>query len=209
MNHNSINSTMKQVKLKLCGLYLPEDILMVNEFLPDYVGFVINVAKSHRNVSLEQVLQWHTILSPDIKRVGVFVNEALENIVSVSTGLDVVQLHGEETVEELARLRESLPQMEFWKAFSVKTTADVEKALAFPSDKVLLDYGKGDGKSFDWRILDGITKPYILAGGINPHNVKAAVENTTAEIIDISSGIETNRKKDPELVKQLYKEMMR
>ncbi len=198
---------MRETKVKICGLYREVDIHMINQLLPDYVGFVINVAKSHRNVSVEQVLRWKTILSPKIMTVGVFVDENPELIQSVASALDVIQLHGKEDIKELQQLQKLLPEKEFWKAFSVKTSEDVQKALTFPADKILLDYGKGEGKSFDWNILKDITKTYILAGGITPDNVKEALSLTSPEIIDLSSGVETDKIKDKDKIQKLFKEM--
>ncbi|MFI3253717.1 MAG: phosphoribosylanthranilate isomerase [Eubacteriales bacterium] len=200
---------MTSAKVKICGLYREEDIHMINDFCPDYVGFVIHVPKSHRNVTVEQVLQWKKILAPSIQTVGVFVDENPDLICQVASVLDVIQLHGSEGEGALEGLRKRLPDKEFWKAFAVKTTEDVAAALSFPADKILLDYGKGEGKSFDWHILKKILAPYILAGGITPENVKEAISLANPEIIDLSSGVETNKVKDPEKIKQLLKEMKR
>lgn len=198
-------------KVKICGLYRTEDIHMINEIIPDYIGFIINIPKSHRNVSISDVLKWRTILNPQIKSVGVFVNEPIENILEVANALNVIQLHGNETEEYLSNLREKSKiindNLEFWKAFSVKTPEDIKNALEFPADKILLDYGKGEGKTFDWTILKTATKPFILAGGINPENVKEAINNYSPQIVDLSSGVETNQVKDKEKIKKLMKEM--
>lgn len=201
----------RAAKVKICGLYRDEDIEMVNELLPDYVGFVIDVPKSHRNVSVSQVIEWKKVLDPRIQTVGVFVNSSVEDIVSVSSALDVVQLHGSETEETVAILKKALeelaPSMEFWKAFSVKSKEEVERALAFKADHILLDYGKGEGKTFDWSILKECKQSFFLAGGITPENVKEAIKTYAPELIDVSSGVETNQKKDRDKIKKLLKEM--
>lgn len=196
-------------KLKICGLYRDEDIAMVNQCLPDYVGFILNVPKSHRNVTPEQVRAWKEQLSPKIKIVGVFVDQEPQYIAQIAPSLDVIQLHGDEGVMKLAILEHLCPGKEIWKAFAVKTAQDVQTALAFPAHKILLDYGKGEGKPFDWSILEGITQPYILAGGISPQNVSQALSLCHPSIVDLSSGVETDKKKDMEKIKQLCKEMNR
>lgn len=196
-------------KVKICGLYRDEDIEMVNELLPDYVGFVINYPKSHRNVTIDQVFAWKEKLSPQIKVVGVFVDQDSALIEKVAPCLDVVQLHGNEGVMKLAILQEILPNMEFWKAFAVKSHADIEKAMSFPAHKILLDYGKGEGKSFDWHLLDQVKKPFVLAGGISPENVAEAMALTMVEIIDVSSAVETDKVKDKEKIEKLLKNASR
>lgn len=200
-----------RVKVKICGLYRMEDIFMINEIFKenviDYVGFVVNIPKSHRNVSVSQVHEFRKKLNAQVKTVGVFVDEPLESVADVAFSLDVIQLHGSESVEYLGKLRKQCPDKEVWKAFSVKTTEEVENALEFPSDKVLLDYGKGEGKTFDWTILKEVKKPFILAGGITPENVKKAILEVSPEIVDLSSGVETDKIKDEIKIKKLLEEM--
>lgn len=185
-----------QTKVKFCGLYREEDIKAVNQLLPDYIGFVLHFPKSHRNLSLEQARHWATLLHPSIQKVGVVVNQPISVIEELASFLNVIQLHGKEEESYLSTLRTLFPTHEFWKAYSVKTREDVKQALHFPADKILLDYGKGEGKAFDWEILEGVTKPYILAGGLTPDNVGQALSRFHPTILDLSSGIETNRQKD-------------
>lgn len=202
---------MRHTKVKICGLYRDEDISFVNQTLPDYVGFVLNVPKSHRNVTTQWVLAQKQSLDPRIATVGVFVNPTLNQVREVAQALDVVQLHGDETPADLLALRRALsphyPHLQYWKASSVRTASEVDQALSYPADMVLLDYGKGEGRSFDWSILSHVTAPYILAGGITPLNVKQAITALSPTIVDLSSGVETDRKKDLHKIKQLLKEM--
>lgn len=201
--------------LKVCGLYQAEDMEIANSTKPDYVGFVLFVEKSHRNITPSQLKTFSPMLNSSIKKVGVFVNPTCQQLLEVAEYLDVIQLHGAETVEDLeefqALLRKEFPEKkhQFWKAFTVKSKEDVEKAFDFPTSKVLLDYGKGEGKSFDWNLLKNITKPYILAGGITPDNVGDAVKQFQPYMIDVSSGVETEKVKDIEKIKKLQKEIER
>ena len=92
-------------KIKICGLTRTEDIEMVNEFLPDYIGFVF--AKSRRQVSAEQAKELKNKLRPAIKAVGVFVNEKPENIAEIANQgiIDLIQIHGDEDAAYCAQLR--------------------------------------------------------------------------------------------------------
>lgn len=192
--------------VKICGLYRSEDIDAINRFQPDYVGFVLYVPKSHRNVTAEWLLEQAGNVDTSIQKVGVFVNPTVAQLKEVAPVLDVIQLHGNETEEDLFRLKDALssfPHLSYWKAFSVKNKDDIQKALEFPADEILLDYGKGEGKSFDWNLLEQVTTPYILAGGITIHNVTLATEKLHPMMIDLSSGVETHKKKDEKKIKQL------
>lgn len=201
--------------LKICGLYREEDSEMANIIEPDYVGFVLFVEKSHRNITPTELKMFSCTIYSSIKKVGVFVNPTCEQLLEVAEYLDVIQLHGAETVEDLHKFQDVLSKEfpekkhQFWKAFSVKTAEDVQKALEFPTSLVLLDYGKGEGKSFDWNILEGIKAPYILAGGITPENVGEAVQRFHPHIIDVSSGVETEKVKDIQKIKRLQQEILK
>ncbi len=190
-------------KVKICGLYRLEDIHLMNRCLPDYVGFILYFPKSHRNITLAQLQEWVEILDPSIQKVGVFVNQPLERIVDCGNYLDVIQLHGEESQELVAQIRKLCPGKEIWKAFTVKIAEEVAEAMAFSADKVLLDYGKGEGKVFDWTLLQQVQGEYILAGGITPQNAREAIDSWKAPILDVSSGVEVEKRKDPEKVEAL------
>lgn len=197
----------KRSKVKICGLFQERDLDYAQEVRPDYVGFVVNVPKSHRNISLSQLRAWQGRLPPSIATVAVVVDQPLEVLVEMAPLVDVLQLHGGEGEGFLAELRQALPGQEIWKAFSVRSKEEVDQALAFPADKILLDYGKGAGKTFDWKILEGIQGPYSLAGGLNPENVAQAMAQYGPEILDVSSGVEREGQKDLALMKQLIKEI--
>ena len=91
-------------------------------------------------------------------------------------------------------------------AFRVDTPADLEKAQASSADYILLDSGDGGtGETFDWSLLAGVTRPYFLAGGLDPENVGGAVEKLKPYAVDVSSGIETDGKKDPEKMRSFVR----
>lgn len=182
-------------KIKICGLFREEDIHAVNDLLPDYIGFIINYPKSHRSISFEKVKELKSMLKPEIKAVGVFVNQAQEDIISISDSINLIQLHGNEDnnyIHELKR-KTNLPII---KAFIIKSKEDIDKANVSLADFILLDGGMGEGKAFCYECLKGIKRPFFIAGGLTPENVYNVVLKTKSYAVDISSGVETNRIKD-------------
>lgn len=214
-------------RIKICGLVRPEDILAVNEWKPDYIGFVF--APSKRQVTEEQAAKLKALLDPEIPAVGVFVNSSPEFIINlVSKGIiNAVQLHGDmetaETAEYATELRKRLkdalteetssetsvsrPVPPLIRAVRVKTEADIRNAEAYPADYLLLDpyvkgsYG-GSGTRFDWSFIPRIKKPWFLAGGLDISNIREAV-NTGAYCLDVSSAVETDGRKDPGKIKEI------
>lgn len=189
-------------KIKICGLSRPCDIEYVNEAKPDFCGFIINVPKSKRNVSPDTVRQLVKNLSPEVKPVGVFVNAPIEEITAlVQDGtLSYVQLHGQEDEAYIAALREKI-QVPILQAFKITCPEDAARAEASSADYILLDNGSGGtGKTFDWSHLSGVTRPYILAGGLGPDNLTQAVSQLSPWGVDLSSGVETDGYKDREKV---------
>ena len=183
-------------KIKLCGLSRQCDIEWANELKPDYIGFIF-WSKSKRNVSPEKAKELKALLSPDIKAVGVFVNEPVENVAELLSNniIDVAQLHGSEDEEYIAKLR-TLSDKPIIKAFLLKSKDDAETAEKSTADHILLDSGMGAGKSFDWNLLREIKRPYFLAGGLYPENVRDAIDKLSPFAVDVSSGIETDNFKD-------------
>ena len=184
-------------KIKLCGLSRPCDIEWANALMPDYIGFVF-AQKSKRNVSPERAKALREGLDSNIRAVGVFVNEAPEVVADLlNTGtIDMAQLHGGEDEEYIKALRE-LTDKPLIKAFRVDGPADLEKARRSSADYVLLDNGAGGtGTAFDWALLKGFDRPYFLAGGLGPGNVRQAIMALDPFAVDVSSGIETNGAKD-------------
>ena len=191
-------------KVKMCGISKVETIPAVVEAKPDYMGLVF--ASSKRQVTVDQaktlVEELHKQYTKrynngaeqsnddEIKTVGVFVNETLDNLVSIATeaNLDVVQLHGDEDEAFIQSLK-GRTNVEIWKAVQIRSSTDAEAWIDSSADMLLFDaYHKdergGTGEVFDWSCLDEFERPFMLAGGI-----------------DISSGIETDGVKDDEKIK--------
>ena len=192
------------MKIKMCGLRRPDDIIYANEYLPDYIGFVF--AESRRKVSGEEAKNLGAQLDPFIKKVGVFVNEPVRSLITISkqAGLDIIQLHGDEGEEYIKEVKHETGK-ELWKAVWVRMVKDIQEAQRLPADKLLLDsfseesYG-GTGKVMDFAVLDqaDIRKPYFIAGGLTVENLPEILKKAEPYGIDISSGIETEGVKDRE-----------
>ncbi len=183
-------------RIKLCGLCRPCDIEAANQLRPDYIGFVF-ASGSKRYVSPEQAGEFKKMLNPEIRAVGVFVDETPEKVAELlNTGvIDMAQLHGSEDEAYLSRLRR-LSQKTVIQAFRVKLAEDAAKAEQSGADYVLLDSGAGTGKAFDWELIRNVQRPYFLAGGLDSGNVADGVRLLRPFAVDVSSGIETHGVKD-------------
>lgn len=187
------------MKLKVCGMKYPDNILEVGALLPDYMGFIF----------WERSARYFNGLIPDlpksIKKVGVFVNETIENIVAKVQKYDLqaVQLHGHESVEFCLNLKTQLAaNIEIIKVFSVADDFDFSVLAPFEDvcDYFLFDTkGKlpgGNGTTFDWKVLEKYpsTKPFFLSGGIGLDEMDAVNEILKTDLpvyaIDVNSKFE-------------------
>lgn len=187
-------------KIKLCGISRSEDIVAVNQWKPDYIGFVF-YKKSVRYVSPEKARRLKKQLLPGIQSVGVFVNEAPEVIAGLLEEgvIDAAQLHGQEDFQYLHALRE-LTCKPLIQAIQIRSEKDLYKAADSTADLLLLDSGAGTGQTFDWNLLKNIRQDFFLAGGLDAQNVAEAICQVHPYGVDVSSGIETNGKKDREKI---------
>lgn len=188
-------------KIKICGLRREQDIRYANELMPDYIGFVFLKGKM-RYVTFQEAAHLRSLLDPAIPAVGVFVNEPVENVIRLLQAgtIQIAQLHGQEDeayAEELRRAGDHC----IIRAFAVRSSEDIHRAFAFPADYPLLDNGKGTGETFDWSLFQEQEKPFFLAGGLSPENVKEAIECFHPYAVDVSSGVETDGFKDYEKMK--------
>ena len=207
-------------KVKLCGISKVETIPAVLEARPDYMGLVFAPSKRQVTVDLAKILveelhrgyakKYGSDTEHDkndtIKTVGVFVNETVDNLVTIANeaNLDAVQLHGDEDEAFIQSLKERT-NVEVWKAIQIRSAADAEAWIDSSADMLLFDaYHKdergGTGEVFDWSSLDAFERPFMLAGGIDSTNVARAIRTVRPYGIDISSGIETNGVKDDEKI---------
>lgn len=183
--------------VKICGLTRPEDVEAANALHPDMIGFVF-YGPSRRCVTEERARVLASLVDPSVRRVGVFVDEDPLVIAKlVEEGIiDVVQLHGVEDERYIHGLRH-LVDVPIIKSFIVRDERDVEAARSSSADLVLMDAGMGSGRTFDWSLLDGMDRDYILSGGLDPSNIAEAVERLHPYGVDVSSGVERNGVKDP------------
>lgn len=182
--------------IKMCGLRRMEDIEAVNELRPEYIGFVF-FPGSRRCITAAAAGQLREKLDPGIRTVGVFVDEDPRTVAALLEDgiIDMAQLHGHEDEPYLDALRR-LTGRPLIRAFRVRSGEDIRLAQSSSADGILLDAGAGDGRTFDWSFLQGMRRPYFLAGGLDPENVSRAVRELKPFAVDVSSGIETGGCKD-------------
>lgn len=184
-------------KVKICGLSTPEAVQTAVEAGADYIGFVF--APSKRQVTLEQARQLATGIPKEVQKVGVFVSPQKEEVEEACrvVGLDLIQVHG--PMDETILLE-----------FPLQTIRAVQmgKDRALPetgADYLLFDAPvAGSGQIFDWQELETqkVTKPFFVAGGLTANNVADAIRFFHPYAVDVSSGVETNGKKDQEKIKR-------
>lgn len=193
------------VKIKICGIRRFEDIDIVNKYKPDYIGFVF--ANSKRQVSHELAADLKSNLSSDIVSVGVFVNAGIDEILELFNAktIEIAQLHGNESEEYINILKERTDnELKIIKAIEMAENNDLLKYDDSLADYLLLDSGKGSGKTFDWRLIrKDLKKEFFLAGGINSLNVREAILEFNPYAIDLSSSLETDGFKDEGKIKEI------
>lgn len=186
-------------RVKLCGMYRSEDVTCINELLPDMVGFITDFPKSHRSLASEDMGHLASAVDECVRTVSVSVDLPIERVAqNAAHAVDILQLHGHEDDDYLAAVR-ARSGAGIIQAFRIRTQSDVEHALRSRADMVLLDAGQGSGETFDWDLVAhfGERRPFVLAGGLTPRNVVQAVRELHPWGVDMSSGLESNRLKDP------------
>ncbi|WP_417724680.1 phosphoribosylanthranilate isomerase [Salipiger sp.] len=194
---------MHDIRVKICGLTRPEDVAAVAAAGARYAGFVFFPA-SPRSVTPAVARELALGAPPGLAKVALVVDaeDALLDEIVGAVPLDMLQLHGRESVARVAevRARYGLPVM---KAVGVASEADLPALLEYGrvADQLLVDAKApkgavlpgGNGLAFDWRLIAGRRwpVPWMLAGGLTPENVARAVAMTGARQVDVSSGVET------------------
>ena len=189
-------------KIKICGLTSVEEAKDANMARPDFVGIVFD--RGRHFVSDEMAAAIRRQLFSEIPVVGVFSNDDPRHIINlVHAGtIQYVQLHGEESEAYLQALKKevSVPCI---RVVSVKTGEEVVKAEKTAAEFLLLDNGRGGtGRAFDWTRIPTLKKPWFLAGGIGLSNIEEALFYHPYAV-DISTGAETDGRKDPEKMRRL------
>ena len=188
-------------KIKICGLFRDCDIDYINEAMPDYAGFILHFPKSHRNIDPVQAQHLRGRLRPEIRAVGVFVDQPVQTVLEAVkiARLDVIQLHGHEDNVYIQIIKEKTGKP-VWKALRIRTALDLDEARVSSADEVILDNGYGTGVPFDWKMVREFGRPFVLAGGLTPGNIREAVRLLRPKALDLSSGVETNNVKDREKI---------
>lgn len=198
------------MKVKICGITDLDPALAAVEYGADALGFVF--AESKRKITIERAKNIISFLPESFLKIGVFVNEQKETIERIveETGLNAIQLHGDESPADCASF--STPVI---KALSIVSAQDLLKADEYGCEYLLLDspkgkYRGGNGTAFDWSVaaeqkVKG--KKVILAGGLTAENVAEAIGIIQPYMVDVSSGVELDGKKNKEKIKRFIDEV--
>jgi phosphoribosylanthranilate isomerase len=193
-------------KIKICGIRRPQDIEYLNEFQVEYAGFVF--AKSKRKVNMEEALSLIQKLSADIKKVGVFVDEAPLKVIEIAEKLklQVLQFHGHETQAYINKFK----GFEIWKAIKIISSKSICEVKNYKCERFILDNSiSGYGEIFKWELVQQKVKGSLvmLAGGLTSENVAQGIIQLTPYGVDVSSGVETQGFKDYEKIKNFIRKV--
>ncbi|RII37923.1 phosphoribosylanthranilate isomerase [Pseudooceanicola sediminis] len=191
-----------RVRVKICGLSRPEDVIATADAGAVYAGFVF-FPKSPRNISVEQARELAIDAPMGLAKVALMVNpnDALLDAVTGAVPLDMIQLHGAESPERVAQVK-AMTGLPVMKAVGVSGADDLSVLDTYceVADQILVDAKPapgadlpgGNGLAFDWRLIAGRQWkcPWMLAGGLTPDNVAEAIRLTGAQQVDVSSGVE-------------------
>ena len=194
---------MGDIRVKICGLRTVDDVVAVARAGAAYAGFVF-FPKSPRHLSIPEAKALALAAPVGLAKVALIVNadDAAIDAILADVPIDMLQLHGAETPARVAEVRDrfGLPVM---KAVGLSGEADLAAIMEYSliADQLLIDAKPGSGTdlpggnglAFDWRLLVGRKwlRPWMLAGGLGPHNVADAVRLTGAAQVDVSSGVES------------------
>ena len=194
---------MGDIRVKICGLRTVDDVVAVARAGVAYAGFVF-FPKSPRHLSIAEARALALAAPVGLAKVALIVNadDASIDAILADVPIDMLQLHGAETPTRVAEVRDrfGLPVM---KAVGLSGEADLAAIMEYSliADQLLIDAKPGSGTdlpggnglAFDWRLLVGRKwlRPWMLAGGLGPHNVAEAIRLTGAAQVDVSSGVES------------------
>ncbi|GKV68508.1 N-(5'-phosphoribosyl)anthranilate isomerase [Sporosarcina sp. NCCP-2716] len=190
-------------KVKICGLSEAVHVKAAVDAGADAIGFVF--APSARRITPEKAAELAADIPASVLKIGVFADAPPAEIrrIAETVPLDMIQYHGDETDEEIRAI--GLPAM---KSFSIRTVTDLEPAAGFAAwplfDAPGIDHRGGSGRTFDWQLLEeaGFAgRPFVLAGGLDEGNVSEAIRRLRPMMVDVSSGVERNKRKDEQLIR--------
>ncbi len=195
---NGVWQMAEQTKVKICGITNLEDARFASGAMVDYLGFIFT-EKSKRFIDPEKagaIINW--VEGPE--KVGVFMDQPLDdvNLLAKFSGIDYVQLHGQESLEYCQLIEKPIIKVIHVGEASTKKELEAQVAQYAEVAEFLLfdtkfngEFG-GTGKTFDWSLLSDIAgeKPFFLAGGLNPENVSEAIDLVQPYAVDVNSGVE-------------------
>ena len=182
---------MRQTRIKICGLTRAEDVELAGQLGAWAVGFIF-VPGTPRYIDEERALAISATLPSSVRRVGVFLNERLDVIERTAeiVGLDLIQLHGNETMDECRQL--GLQRVV--KAITLDSKDDLDKALSYETAYLLVDKAKASrAETIDWSLAKKVVANHprvILAGGLTAENVARGIEEVNPWGVDVASGVE-------------------
>ena len=192
-------------KIKICGIRRFEDIKIVNNYLPDYIGFVF--AKSKRQITYDEAILLKKNLNKNIESVGVFVNADKNEVLNLFNNniINIAQLHGGESEDYILDLKDiTHNKLKIIKAIEISENIDLDEYNNSDADFLLLDSGKGSGKTFDWDLIKTeLKKDFFIAGGLNKSNICEAIEKFNPYGVDLSSAVESNGFKDEKKIREI------
>lgn len=191
----------RRIRIKVCGMTRLEDALCAVEAGVDALGFIF-YAKSSRAIAPETAQRIIAQLPPLVDVVGVFVDAELPRVAAIirQCRLGYAQLHGSESSEDCRRLLDLAAPCQVLKAIRVgsQTTAAAvapyqDSVQGFVLDTYQENAMGGTGEAFDWSLIDrlNLKKPFLLAGGLHPANIRLALEQVRPYGVDANSGLET------------------
>jgi phosphoribosylanthranilate isomerase len=192
--------------VKVCGMKDPKLIDTAIENGASYIGFIVNYPKSPRSISINELQNLTKQIPDHIKKVAVMINPKIEEVKQIENDCDFIQLHGDETNEEIKQIKQQT-KLKVIKAIKIKDEKDLNQLQQFPdADRLLLDtpaMGQ-EGDEFNFNLLNHIqNQNYFLAGKINTNNVGTALKYTNR--IDVNSSLETEKGiKDPEKITEFF-----
>jgi phosphoribosylanthranilate isomerase len=214
------------LRVKICGITNLEQGEAIAHLGATALGFIL-VPNSPRYIAPEQLMTIIPYLPATVESIGVFVDSSITEVVQIvaKTGLNAVQLHGQENVAYCRELRQQLsknlsgdlPRVEILKALRIRNRQDLENIVNYETvvDTFLLDAYHpqllgGTGHTLDWSMLADFipNRPWFLAGGLNPENISIALRHLKPDGIDLSSGVEISPgNKDLRKVEKLFAQL--
>jgi phosphoribosylanthranilate isomerase len=204
-------------RIKICGIMNPAELLQAALAGADALGFIVEIKQSRHCLSADRAAQLIKMVPPFTKSVAVIAPQDVDGAVQLArqTGADVLQIHASLCAADLAELKSRIHQ-KLVASLASGCSLGQARSYAETADALLLDTmagGKlgGTGAVHDWNKSAELARsqkvPVILAGGLNPGNVAAAIEKVRPYAVDASSGLETSGKKDPDKMAAFVREV--